>query len=570
MNLATTISGIKNALPVEDSLYQELKARGISLPPVIADLRDLKFETPIDVYEYLYKTYWKDCNKRLLISLSPRNVDFIRDLAVATGSAVVWLDVRKHDDSVLADRFFSDMRQGRSFVFGWWPEERSGVGLGTKHGIATVAADFFENATVFAGQSQQIELPAVPRMPELANKIYVTIYLSDGDNIQYCQHSLAKLWRNEKRGSVPINWTISPALFDAAPQILNYYDKTATDNDCFVSGPSGVGYALIYDVFNKRFNIKDSAVLDKYTRFSEPYLERSGLRAVTIWDDLDEKQMDVYAKNCRYLYGNAVHDWGKGAPLTTHVLRDRMPFFPSRPGYTGDIEQIYKKWRDSIQTFDGSRPMFLAAQGVAWRMTPENILALKERLDSLSPGNVVICRADHFFNLYNEANDHYFNLCLLPGIQVASRNGVSDIGKLTDGSPSAGHRWVASGAGPQQIHFDLKETFLIGRYVVRHAGAGGAAANLNTRSFKLETSTDDKNWKTVSVCLNNTADVSDLDITPVRARYVRLRIIDPGKDHRARIGEIEIYGKKTASAPGKSLDPTVETGFEEMSKIQRL
>ncbi|HEX3934066.1 MAG TPA: DUF2961 domain-containing protein, partial [Puia sp.] len=79
-----------------------------------------------------------------------------------------------------------------------------------------------------------------------------------------------------------------------------------------------------------------------------------------------------------------------------------------------------------------------------------------------------------------------------------------------------------------------------------------------------------KNWKTVSVCLNNTADVSDLDITPVRARYVRLRIIDPGKDHKARIGEIEIYGKKTAPAPGKSLDPTVETGFEEMSKIQRL
>ena len=543
VNLATTICGIRNALPVEDSLYQTLKGRGISLPPVIADLRNLEFETPGAVYEYLYEHYWRDCNKRLYISLSPHCVNFIRDLAVASRSAVLWLDVRKHDDSVLAERFFSDMRQGSSFVFGWWPEERSGVGLGTRHGIATVAADFFENATVFAGESQQLELPGVPKMPQLASKVYLTLYLSDGDNIQYCQHSLPKLWRNEKRGSVPINWTISPALFDAAPQILNYYDRTATDNDCLVSGPSGVGYALIYDVFHKRFNLTDNSILDTYTRFCEPYLEHSGLRVVTIWDDLDEQQMDVYAKNCRYLYGNTTHDWGKGAPLKTHVLRDRMPFFPNRPGYTGDIGRIYEVWKDTIAHFDGKRPMFLAAQGVSWRMTPENIAALRARLEALSPGNIVFCRGDHFFNLYNQANGHYFNVCLLPGIEVSSSAGNKDIGKVTDGSPSVHHQWVAPGTGGQQIHFDLKGTFLIHRYVVRHAGAAGLARRLNTRSFKLEISSDDKHWKTASVCLNNTDDVSDLDISPVRARYIRLKITDPGGDHTARIGEVEIYGK---------------------------
>lgn len=512
VNLATTIAGIKNALPIEDSLFRALKARGIALPPVSVDLRKLKFGTPIAVYEYLYKTWWKDCNKRLYISLSPNNVDFIRDLAVATRSAVIWLDIRKHADSVMADKFFSDMRQGRSFVFGWWPEERSGVGLGTSHGIATVAADFFENATVFAGQPRRIELPKATSMPELANKIYVTIYLSDGDNIQYCQHSLAKLWRNEQRGSIPINWTISPALVDAAPQILNYYERTATANDCLVSGPSGVGYALLYDVFHKRNNLTDNTLLDKYTRFSEPYLERAGLRAITIWDDLDERQMDIYAKNCRYLYGNAVHDWGKGIPLTTHVLRDRMPFFPSRPGYTGDADAIYKKWKDSIAAFDGTRPMFLAAQGVAWRMTPGNIIKLKERLDSLSPGNIVFVRADHFFNLYNEANGHYFNLSLLPGIEVS------------DGRA------------------DLKETFLISRFAIRHG-----------KYLRVETSIDDKDWKPVMIGASGT----DFDITPVRARYVRVKTSG---------GEIEIYGKRV----GQALDARVETGFEQLSRIQRL
>lgn len=546
INLATTISGIKNALPLEDSLYEEMKARKISMPPVVADLRNLDLKTPIDVYEYLYKNYWKDCNKRLYISLSPHYSNFIRDLAVATKSAVIWLDIRKREDSILADKFLSDMRQGNSFIMGWWPEERTGVGIGTKHGIATIAADFFENATIYAGQSQQIEIPVIPKMPELKNKIYLTIFLSDGDNIQYCQHSLVKLWGNEKRGVIPINWTVSPALLDAAPQILNYYNKTATENDCLVSGPSGVGYALIYDVFRKRFNI-DKTLLDAYTSFSQPYLERSGLRVVTIWDDLDENLMDVYAKNCRYLYGNTTQDWGKEAPLKTYVLRDRMPFIPDRPGYTGDIEQIYKKWKDTIQSFDGKHSVFLAAQGIAWRMTPENITALREQLEELSPGNIIVCRGDHFFNLFNQANSHYFNLCLLPGIKLSSNDKKTDMNKVVDGSPSVNHQWVASNIGRQLIYFDFEEPFLISRYVVRHAGAGGLAPSLNTRSFSLETSIDNKNWTMINACFNNMDDVSDFDITPIQARYVRLKIIDPGKDNRARIGDVEIYGKKIAN-----------------------
>jgi hypothetical protein len=56
-------------------------------------------------------------------------------------------------------------------------------------------------------------------------------------------------------------------------------------------------------------------------------------------------------------------------------------------------------------------------------------------------------------------------------------------------------------------------------------------------------SDDDRKWKTVSICLNNKDDVSDSDIQPVKARYVRLRIIDPGEDGLARIGDVEIYGK---------------------------
>lgn len=543
INLATTIGGIKNALPIEDTLYQELQKNGFNLPPVVVDLRKLKLVSSLEVYEYLYDNYWKDCNKRLYISLSPSCTHFIRDLAVATKSAIIWLDIRKQKDSMLADKFLSDMNQGSSFVVGWWPEERTGVGLGTKHGIATIAADFFENATVLAGQSKIIQIPTVPKMPKLENKIYVSFYMSDGDNIQYCEHSLAKLWNDKHRGTIPINWTISPALIDIAPQILNYYYKSATPNDCFASGPSGVGYALIYDVFRNRFNLSDDSILKIYTRFSQSYLERCGLRAITIWDNISEKQMGIYADNCRYLYGNTTEDWGRGHPLKLYVKNDRMPFVPNRPGYTNNIEQIYQKWKDTIQEFDGSKPLFLTAQGVAWKMTAQNLVSLKERLDELSPGNLIVCRGDHFFNLFNWANNHYFNLCLLPDASITSSDKNRNNNTLADGSPSSNYQWVASRTGPQWIQFDFNKTYLIDRFVIRHAGAAGMDSSLNTRSFRIEVSTDNKTWKTVSNVLDNTDEVTDVDTEATIGRYVRLLITNPGKDNVVRIGDVEIYGK---------------------------
>jgi hypothetical protein len=176
-------------------------------------------------------------------------------------------------------------------------------------------------------------------------------------------------------------------------------------------------------------------------------------------------------------------------------------------------------------------------------MTAENLVVLKRRLDSLSPGNIVVCRGDHFFNLFDEAEHHYFNLCLLPDMVITSSDEGGNHAAVADGSPSIGYQWVAVRKGRQWIKFDLKKEYLIDRYVIRHAGAAGMAASFNTRSFRVETSSDDRRWRTVSTCLNNKDDVSDIDIQPVKARYVRIRIIDPGEDDLARIGDVEIYGK---------------------------
>lgn len=541
-NLATTIGGLKNALPVTQKEQDELKKEGIDLP-VVVDLTGLTYTTPVEIYEYLYSHYWKDCTKRLLLSHSPRTAGYIRDIGIATGAAVVRLDPRKKDENIVIRKFLNDMKAGESIILGWWDEERSGIGIGVQYGISTIPADYYENATVYSGMPHLINYPVIPKKPKLENKIYLAVFLSDGDNIQYCQHAMSQLWDNEGRGSVPINWTVSPGLPDIGPGLLNYYYKTATPNDFFASGPSGLGYALIYDAHNYVWNAETREMLDPYTRFTQQYLEKSGLRVITIWDQINEEQMDTYATNCRYLYGMTQQDWERQkGKIPAFNKQNKLAFIPNLPCYANSVEVIYRFWEDQIKSFDGTRPLFLSAQGESWKMGPENIVKLKDSLNRLSPGNIVICRGDHFFALYNEAHKMNFNLTLSDEMEITSSPTATQAAFAADGTPSGERKWISEGEGEKWIRFDFKNNYRINRYVIRHAGADGMDSGLNTRSFQLEVSKDSINWTLIDRQKNNKLSVSDIDISPVEARYVRLVILDPGKDHTARIGDIEIYG----------------------------
>lgn len=541
-NLASTVAGIDNLLPVTRELYVRLLEEGIKLR-VVSDLTRLNFTRTTQIYDYLYTNYWKRCTHRLLVSQPPER-GFVRDLAVASGAAIVWLDVRKWNESVILRKFLKDMKSGESLITGWFPEERSGVGITTEYGLSIVPSDFYMNATVYAGMSKSIHYPVIPKMPKLENKVYLTLFLSDGDNVQYCQHAMSQLWEKNGRGNIPINWTISPALVDFGPALLNYYYDTATDNDCFASGPSGIGYSLIYDSHNYVWNTNSSMTILPYVQWTQQYLDKSGLRIITIWDEINDEQRSVYARFCRNLYGLTLQDWEHQPYKLPNQIQDHsLPVIANLPCYANGVDVIYSFWQDTIAKFDGSKPIFLSAQGESWKMGPDNVVALKERLEKLSPGNIVICRGDHFFNLYRKANGIPFNLMLSPELQIKTSPSKTPSENVADGSVAEKQIWVsATNDGKAFIQFDFKDTYLINRYVIRHAGNAGLPDILNTHNFMLEVSNDGKEWSVVDRQYGNTLSVTDVDIVPVKARYVRISISDSGKDHFARIADIEIYG----------------------------
>jgi hypothetical protein len=542
-NLASTVAGITNSIAMTRAEYEQAQEYGLDLM-ITEDLTGLEYTKPTEIYRYLYENYWSECTHRTILSLSPNISNDIRDMAVATKAAAVWLDPRVPEEKTVVQLFLSEMEAGKSVILGWWPEERSGIGIGTSYGISTIPSDFYDNSTVYSGGSHIIHHAPVPKMPDLENKIYISLFLSDGDNVQYCEHTMPKLWMNESRGEIPINWTASPGLVDLGPGILNYYYRTATDNDCISSGPSGLGYALIYDAHNNIWTTRGRDKIDAYTELTQQYLEKSGMRVITIWDEVDSSQMVSYAENCRHLYGLTQQDWGRREEIKTSHVINRLAIIPNRPCYVNNVNAIVENWKDTISAYTGTEPVFLSAQGVSWRIGPQDIVDLKNKLEALKPGKIEICRGDHFFALYNEANDLPYNLTLSGHVKISATSSEQDADHISDGSCAPDYQWIASTKGKQSIVFDFQGLYKINRYVIRHAGYSGEMSSLNSRNFRIELSKNGSDWTTVDRQYGNKSDVSDIDIPETEARFARITITDPGKDGIVRIGDIEIYGRK--------------------------
>ena len=540
-NLACTIAGLKGAIAVTPAEKQKLQENGIRLK-TICDITGLKFTKPEEIYTYLYDKYWKDCSRKTMLSLVPHIAADIRDLGTSMKAASIWLDPREEEEREVLKKFLADLSPGKSVILGWWHEERAGIGIATSYGLSTIPSDLYNNATVYAGFPHDIQPPRIPKRKPLENKVYVALFLSDGDNIQYCEHKMRRLWDNPKRGTFPINWTLSPGLSDLGPALLNSYYETATDNDCLVSGPSGMGYSLIYDELNDIWHASDRQTIEEYTKLTQQYLLKSGIRIITVWDRLNHEQMEAYADNCRHLIGVTLEDWKRAPKIEAASCNGRLAFIGNRPCYTSYVEDMFREWKDSITVFDAKGPAFFTSQGESWNMGPDQMAKLQSLFDSVKPGIAEICRADHFFSLYNEANGLSFNILMLDSVKT-STDDASIIDPIADGSFAKKYCWHASEKGSREVLFDLGKEYMIDRYFISHASAGGYARDLNIKRYTIQTSTDGSEWVNVEQVEVVDEDFTDRDIEPHKARYVRLVVDRCGSDDIARIADIEIHGK---------------------------
>ena len=392
VNLATMLAKDKKALIASPALLSRLTAAPYNIP-VLLDLRG-QFTSKLQVYQTLYNTYWPNLDHRLLIGLNPDvHKAALREYATALGAAVIWLDPNIAAESQLLNSFLSSMPPGANYM-GWWPEEGPGVERASTYGISTIASDWATNLTVHSGMSRTVNVKPMPPKPALQNKIYVAFILSDGDNLQYVEHLLRKLWSNPDRGSVPIGWTLSPAMLDAMPGALNYYYQSATDNDNLISGPSGYGYTYPNSWPNQN-------LLNQFVAKTQDYNQRAGFRVITIWNTItggiNQSVGQTFATYAPQTLGLTAQNTGGG--LT--IYNNSLPGMALSCNYCTNEQAMKDHIASAAAGWNGTSPRFIIIQAQPWQnVTPTSFKNVAGSLNT----NYIVVRPDHIFQLIREAN----------------------------------------------------------------------------------------------------------------------------------------------------------------------
>ncbi len=138
-----------------------------------------------------------------------------------------------------------------------------------------------------------------------------------------------------------------------------------------------------------------------------------------------------------------------------------------------------------------------------------------------------------------------------PATGSASCNTNEGPAKAVNGSWTGGSSdKFCTAAATRFLQVDLGQSYALTSVTVRHAGAGGESATLNTRDFDIQTSANGTTWATVAQVRGNTANTSTHNLTGF-GRHLRLNIITAtqGTSTTARVYELEAYGTPGGGGP---------------------
>jgi hypothetical protein len=321
---------------------------------------------------------------------------YLRDYAVANQAMTFWLDPNVDAERELFEQIMSEVDPYTPYL-GWFAQDIAGEFGGTelcsKHGVYVLAADWFENLSVHSGARAPISdrQKAAPTVP-LENKVYVTFTMSEGDNLQYNEHRLRVLWDNPGRGSVPVNWTTNPLLADAAPHFLSHFQRTATDNDLLVAGPSGAGY--IYPT------PWPDGTFATFTEQTGKYMHATGMGIVYVLNRVDGHDVDLSADKTR-AYVSDVQPQGIflnwSGTTTTRLVEGGTPLATILG--VGGVQETKDAIARSAQGWDGTSPRFVSIGVNAWSTTPQDLAEVTASLGS----EYRVVRGDQYFDLARKA-----------------------------------------------------------------------------------------------------------------------------------------------------------------------
>jgi hypothetical protein len=228
LNVATSLSGPFNGLPVDRSQVTQVRALGVTQE--LLDVSDKNEKWAYSQYRGLF-------SKETAAELNFTVYHQLRDYVTLTNSFAFYGGVTDWRRQVL-----EDLDPGAT-LFGYGMNETDMIRQASSQGIASIPTDLAANLSALSSihsTAGLVQKPAV--VPATAGKHYVSFVVSDGDNVAWDIRGLQRYFGSPDRGTFSVGYGVSPSLVDLAPAVLRWYYENASAQDQFIAGPSGAGY----------------------------------------------------------------------------------------------------------------------------------------------------------------------------------------------------------------------------------------------------------------------------------------------------------------------------------------
>ena len=241
VNLAATACAAENLLGVPRGLLGLLPAGR-----VVFDAADIH-GTNAERQRQIFYRYRDKLDRRGLVHQVVVGDDYhlqLRDFAIARGYLTFFTD--ETDEDLAFRREVLTWAERNIPVYGWTTDEIGFVRSISEYGNYVIPMDWSCNHSYFGTDravcvKQKTDSPK----PLTPGKHYLTIVVSDGDNVQWLERDFTTTshygQRMRSAHGYPMNWTIAPSMAQLCPEVLRYIYGQAK-HDYFITGVSGVGY----------------------------------------------------------------------------------------------------------------------------------------------------------------------------------------------------------------------------------------------------------------------------------------------------------------------------------------
>jgi hypothetical protein len=297
----------------------------------------------------------------------------------------------------------------------WWNGDGVGLGegeggkLASEFGKVTVVSNHVHNLSVFSGvRLAALRQKSAPPPPLDRSKVYLSLTVSDGDNLNTWQNFFWRWFKSPYHGKFAVGWTMGPTLIDVAPTLAEWYYRHAGPEDEFIGGVSGIGY-IYPSVWAERTD-HPHAALQHFYRWTGDYLRRMDMRTFRTHQAFtpdnqgamqDIAQAAAALPQVRFFMPDYGYAGERGYRRITYSLPSGQVVFRAATNWTLDKAEEIPYLVQQIRAHVGAtRPAFVNVFVLNWAMGMHRLYLL---LKALGPGYVDVTPSQ-LNTLYREAH----------------------------------------------------------------------------------------------------------------------------------------------------------------------